>query len=237
MANIFLVDNDALTTDSLQPVLTREGHRLTVYRPCIDTLRRLVLEQPDLVILGVDAEDHGWEFCRQLLSFATHPVLLLLASGNELDRVHGLELGAADCLLKPFLILELIARVRALLRREAIEGPRAPQSSFVDGNLAVNLGRREVRLNGNFVPLSATEYRLLACFIQHVDEVLPVERLLTLVWGGERSGGEDHVKLYVHHLRRKLEADPAHPVRLLTRRGQGYLFQRLEGQPAWPAGD
>ena len=229
MADIFLVDSDTHTIDSLKPVLAREGYRLDCAHPNIDALRHMVIAQPDLVILGVDSDERDWEFCRKLLIFAGQPVLLLLASGNELDRVQGLELGAADCLLKPFFILELVARVRALLRRDSLNGTRLPQSSFVDGDLAVNLVRHEVSRSGRDVTLSATEYRLLACFIHHVDEILSSEQLLTLVWGEGRAAAVSLVKLYIHHLRQKIETDPAHPTRIITHRGEGYVFRRLEG--------
>jgi two-component system response regulator VicR len=229
MASIFLVDSDPQTIDSLQPVLAREGHRLDCAHPNIDALRRVVVAQPDLVILGMDGEERDWEFCRQLLVFAGQPVLLLLASGKELDRVQGLELGADDCLLKPFFMLELVARVRALLRRESLDGNRRPQSLFVDGDLTVNLLRHEVSRGGHDVPLSATEYRLLACFIYHIDELLSSERLLALVWGKGRVDESNLVKLYIHHLRQKIEPDPAHPGRIVTHRGEGYVFRRLVG--------
>lgn len=231
MAMILLIDDDTLTVDSLQPLLTREGHRLLVDRPSVDTLRHLVLAQPDLVILGIDGGEHGWGYMRQVVALAAHPVLLLLGSGNDLDRAQGLELGAADCLLKPFLVLELIARVRALLRRDISDGARPSHDAFVDGDLAVDLARCEVRREGRLVWLSATEYRLLVCFIQHIDELLTADHLAAMVWGTGRAGASAQVKLYVYHLRQKLEPDPSHPRRLLTRRGQGYLFQRLAGLP------
>ena len=122
---------------------------------------------------------------------------------------------------------ELVARVRALLRRDTAHGPRLLQSLFVDGDLTVDLMRREVRLDGHSVRLTATEFRMLGCFVQHVGEVLSPKRLITHVRGGQQAISRGNVKLYVCHLRQKLESDPAHPRRILTRRGDGYIFTRL----------
>jgi len=225
--SVFLIDDDAATAEALQPVLTREGYRLECVRPGLDAIRRMLFAEPDLVILSINSHDPDWEFCHQILVFHDKPLLLLLSSGDELDRVQGLELGADDCMLKPFLMIELVARVRALLRRDTAHRPLLSRSLFVDGDLMVDLMRREVRLVGHSVQLTATEFRMLACFVQHVGEVLSPERLITHVWGGQQAISRGNVKLYVWHLRQKLESDPAHPGRILTRRGDGYIFTRL----------
>jgi two-component system KDP operon response regulator KdpE len=131
-------------------------------------------------------------------------------------------------MLKPFLMIELVARVRALLRRDTAHRPRLSPSLFVDGDLTIDLMRREVRLGGRSLRLTATEFRMLACFVQHIGEVLSPERLITYVWGDQHAASRGSVKLYVCRLRQKLEVDPARPCRILTRRGDGYIFTRLE---------
>ena len=225
--SVFLIEDDAATVEAVRPVLTREGYRLECVHPGLDAIRRLLLAEPDLVILSINSRDPDWEFCHQVLVFHDRPLLLLLSGGDELDRVQGLELGADDCMLKPFLMIELLARVRALLRRDTTHRPRLSHTLFVDGDLTVDLMRREVRLDGHAVDLTATEFRMLACFVQHAGEMLSSERLITYVWGAQQAASLGSVKLYVCRLRQKLEADPARPRRILTRRGGGYIFTRL----------
>ena len=224
-AKVLLVDHDLGTVRDVQPVLAREGYQVDHDLPGRTAIRRIVIEEPDLLIVGVD---HGsWGFCRQLLTFVDQPVLLLLNSQDKLERVKGLDLGADDCMAKPVHLVELVARVRALLRRDLANGPRRGRSYFVDGDLVVDLSRREVRLAERPVALTPTELRLLACLVQHEGQVLSRERLLQEVWGAGYGGTADLVKQHVHHLRQKLEADPHHPQRIVTRWGEGYLLQRV----------
>jgi DNA-binding response OmpR family regulator len=153
-------------------------------RPGLDAIRRMLLAEPDLAILGVNSPDRDWEFCRRVLVFHDRPLLMLLSSGDKLDRVQGLELGADDCMLKPFLMIELVARVRALLCRDITHGPRLSQSLFVDGDLTMDRMRREVPLDGYSVRLTVTEFRMLACSVQYAGEVLSPKRLIAQVCGG-----------------------------------------------------
>ncbi|MCL7454602.1 MAG: response regulator transcription factor [Anaerolineae bacterium] len=195
--------------------------------PGLDAIRTMLAGQPDLVILGMRPQEASWQFCCQLLTFLDRPLLLLLAGNDGLDRVRGLELGADDCMGKPLLTVELIARVRALLRRTADQEQLSGRSFFVDRDLIVDLARREVRVNDIPVRLTATEFRFLRCFVTHAGEVLSHERLALHVWGSEQGSPRDSIKLYIHQLRQKLEPDPSHPRRIVTRRGEGYLFRRL----------
>jgi two-component system, OmpR family, KDP operon response regulator KdpE len=226
-ANILLIDSDRAVFRDLQPSFIQEGFRVDHVAPGLDAIRTMLASQPDLVILGMKPQEASWQFCCQLLTFLDRPLLLLLAGNDGLDRVRGLELGADDCVGKPILNVELVARVRALLRRSADQKARSDRSFFVDKDLVVDLARREVRLNGDPVRLTATEFRFLRCFVSHVGEVLSHDRMALHVWGSEEDCPRDSIKLYVHQLRQKLEPEPRHPQRILTRRGEGYLFRRL----------
>jgi len=226
-AHILVIDNDEAVVQELQPALVEEGFRIEHTIAGLNAIRSVLLDQPDVVILGLAALDADWQFCRRLITFLDAPLLLLLDTNNELDLVQGLELGADDCMRKPILTLELIARVRALLRRSTSRPSWRGRSYFVDQGLVIDLTRREVWLDDRPVALTPTEFKFLSCLTAHVGEVLSHERLMLHVWGTECPGWRDAIKLYIHHLRQKLEQDPSQPQRIMTRRGRGYVFQRL----------
>jgi DNA-binding response OmpR family regulator len=226
-ASLLLIDGDPSTSSSLRPALLQEGYRVATAEPGLDALRRMLAETPDLVILGVNCQRGDWEFCNRLVTFLDRPLLLLLLTSNPLDQVRALELGADDCMIRPVAIIEFLARIRALLRRKELFRQRAQRSFFMDDDLVVDLTRREVWLDGQPVALTPTEFQLLACLTQHAGEVLSYERLTMQVWGPDYSGARQAIKQYVHQLRAKLELNPRRPQRILTRRGEGYLFRTL----------
>jgi DNA-binding response OmpR family regulator len=183
-------------------------------------------EQPDLVLLdiampGID----GYETLRRIRAFSDVPVIMLSARDGTLDKVKGLELGADDYVTKPFDHLELLARIRALLRRLAMPQPVSRTPSFRAGELEVDFAAREVRLRGEPVALTATEYQLLYHLVRNAGRVLRHETLLAKVWGHEYTEELDYLRVYIRRLRRKLEADPERPQHILTERGVGYRFQ------------
>jgi two-component system KDP operon response regulator KdpE len=227
LASILLIDEDPSVECELYPALEQEGYRVTCAVPGLAAMRMMLAEEPDLVILGMNCQQGDWKFCCRVLSFLEAPLLLLLLTSNPMDQVRGLELGADDCMIRPVIMIEFLARVRALLRRPHLVNRRPRRGYFVDGDLVVDATRREVRLSGEPVALTPTEFRLLCCFTQHVGEVLSHERLTMQIWGPGCTDARDAIKQYVHQLRRKLELDPRHPQRILTRRGEGYLFQAL----------
>jgi DNA-binding response OmpR family regulator len=224
---ILIIEDDTNTTRQLQSALVQQGHRVDHAVPGLDAIRQMLVHEPDLVILGVDSQHDDWRFCRRLLAFLDRPLFLLLSTRNELDRIKGLELGADDCMVKPVIVAEVLARVRVLLRRSASLPSRSRRSYFTDGDLTVDLTRREVWVNGQPVALTPTEFRLLSCFVKHAGETVPHDRLMMQVWGPNYAGARNAIKLYVHQLRKKLEVDPRQPQRILTRRGEGYLFRLL----------
>jgi two-component system, OmpR family, response regulator len=195
----------------------------------LDLVRR---EKPaavllDLMLPGID----GLEVCRRIRSHSTVPILMLTAKADETDRVVGLEVGADDYIVKPFSMKELVARVRAALRRAQMtpDSDDAPPAPLSFSGVTIEPARRNVSRNGAPVPLKPKEYDLLWYFASHPGRVFTREQLLEQVWGYEYAGGTRTVDVHVRWLRSKVERDPAHPVHLLTSRGAGYIFELAAG--------
>jgi DNA-binding response OmpR family regulator len=224
---VLLIDHDKEALNRLRPTFLSEGYRLQYATPGLDAIRRTLADKPDLVILGLCPQDSDWDFCRRLMTFLDSPLLLLLATKKAMDRVVGLELGADDCMVEPIIPEELMARVRALLRRSNLQVSRSKQSYYVDGDLVVDLTRAEAQLDGQPILLTPTEFRLISCLIMNVGEVLSHEQLARRVWGLDYDGAHAAIKQYVYQLRQKLEPAPHHPKRILTLRGRGYLFRSV----------
>jgi DNA-binding response OmpR family regulator len=178
---------------------------------------------------GID----GFEVCRILRQEMSTPVLMLTARDDEIDRVVGLEVGADDYLTKPFSMRELMARVKAMLRRvrlirqELNTPPSAPvpKQSLVFANLTIDLGRHEVRLNEKPVAMKPKEFELLLFLAQHRSQVLSREFILERVWGWDFIGDSRTVDVHIRWLREKIEADPSNPTRIITVRSAGYRFE------------
>jgi DNA-binding response OmpR family regulator len=219
MTHILLIDDDDAVVNSVRPVLAREGYRVDHAVPDTQAIRKMLIDEPDLVILGVDPEQTGWYFCHQVLAFRESPLLLLLPSDDEQNRVRGLALGADDCIAKPIPLGEMAARVEALLRRR--------KSLFVDGTLEVDLAHQEVQVGDERVTLTPIEFCVLAYLIRHVDEVVSHERLVAQVWEMERHRVRDLLRPCIDQLRQKLEPDPTRPRRIVTRQSEGYMLQRI----------
>ena len=186
-------------------------------------------ELPDVVLLDVGLPRlDGFEVLRRIREVADTPVLMLTARGEELDKVRGLEIGADDYVTKPFSPLELLARIKAILRRSELPPPVRTTPSFAAGELAINFDSHEVLKSGERVPLTATEYRLLFQLVRNAGHVVPREALLARVWGDEYRDQLDYLKVYVSRLRGKLEDDPDRPRYILTERGLGYRFARAQ---------
>jgi DNA-binding response OmpR family regulator len=170
----------------------------------------------------------GFETLERIRGFATTPVIIVSAKGQEQDRVRGLDLGADDYILKPFSATELLARVRAVLRRA--QRPTSPSgpSVFHHGDLRVDLARAEVFRNDKMIYLSATEYRVLLQLVQAVGRVVPSDQLLKDVWGEEYSEDKEILWVSISRLRQKLESDPRSPIHIVTKSGMGYLMPPLD---------
>ena len=181
---------------------------------------------PDLVLLDIAMPGmDGFETLRRIREFTDVPVIMLTAKDDVLAKVKGLELGADDYVTKPFDHLELLARVKALLRRLDMPQPTSRAPSFRSGDLTVDFAAQEVRLHGEAVPLTATEYKLLYHLVRNAGHVLRHETLLAKVWGREYVDEVDYLRVYIRRLRLKLEEDPERPRHIVTERGLGYRFR------------
>jgi two-component system KDP operon response regulator KdpE len=203
--------------------------RVTIAADGEEALRRFEEEHPDLVVLDVSMPPpDGLEVCRRIREASRVPILMLTARDSTLDKVRALDLGADDYLTKPFDHLELLARLRALVRRSseppASSQAQRPSPRFVAGDLSLDYATHEVRVRGEVVRLTSTEYRLLEELVRHAGTVLPHRVLLERVWGPEYVKNSHYLKVFVRRLRRKLGDDPERPRYIHTEWGIGYRF-------------
>jgi len=181
-------------------------------------------EQPDLVILDIMMpEMSGFDILKEIRRFSDVPVIMLTAKGNEIDKVMGLNLGADDYITKPFGHLELLARVKTVLRR-AGGMPLSHELPYTAGPIHVDFERRQVTVDGEPVSLTGTEYRLLYHLVRNAGQVMTHESLLARVWGREYTDEIDYLKVYISRLRNKLEKDARNPEYIFTEYGVGYWF-------------
>lgn len=226
-SHLLLIGTDEALLASLQPLLVQEGFCVDHEVLGLDAIRKVLVIEPDVVILCIGSGEQEWQFYRRLLTFVDRPLMLLLSSKDDRDRVKALNWGADDCMGQPFLKEEFVARIRALMRRNVYAGSRSSRSYFVDEGLVIDLSRREVWFNDEPISLTPTEFRFLSCFAAHEGQVLSHDQIMMHVWGTRHACTRDSIKLYVYQLRQKLEPNPSTPRRIVTRRGEGYLFQRL----------
>jgi two-component system KDP operon response regulator KdpE len=190
-----------------------------------EALKLLEQERPDVVLLDIGLPDmSGLEVLSSIRVFSDVPVIMLTVRDDELSKVQGLELGADDYVTKPFSHLELLARVRAVLRR-AQSLPLAQERPFTSGDIHVDFARRELCVREQPVPLTGTEYRLLYHLVRNAGRVMTHEALLARVWGREYTDEISYLKSYISRLRNKLESDPHNPEYILTEYGVGYWFR------------
>jgi two-component system alkaline phosphatase synthesis response regulator PhoP len=223
MPRILVVDDEREIVRGLQDNLRFEGYETLAATSGEEALALAAQQAPDLVILDIMMPRmSGWDVCRELRRRSIDvPVIMLTARGEEADRVQGLELGADDYITKPFSLRELLARVRAVLRRP---GPRHRVAEFGFDDVRIRLRGRQVYRAGREVRLTRKEFDLLAYLVEHQGEIITRERLLDEVWGYERFPTTRTVDTHILRLRRKFEVDPDRPARILTVHGQGYRF-------------
>jgi DNA-binding response OmpR family regulator len=231
-ATILIVEDEHAVARGIQYALQQEGYEVAVARSGEEGLDVATKQAPDLVVLDVRLPGmDGFEVLRRLRAAgAKMPVLVLTARDDEVDKVIGLELGADDYLTKPFSMAELLARVKALLRRaellrQAQSQNQGAGNTVRNGELEVAVARRDVRVRGQAVELTALEFDLLLHFAQHPGHVFSRAQLLDAVWGYSHEGYEHTVTTHINRLRAKLETDPMHPALILTVRGAGYKMR------------
>jgi DNA-binding response OmpR family regulator len=235
---VLVVEDEPALLDTLEYNLTRQGYEVTLAADGVKALEMARQTRPDLVVLDVMLPQlDGYEVCRILRQEMSAPILMLTARADEVDKVVGLEVGADDYLTKPFSMRELLARVKALLRRVRLvreemtaagtdaNTPIAPSERFVFDDLVIDLTRREVIVKGNVFHLKPKEFDLLVFLARNRGMVLSRDLILERVWGWDYDGGSRTVDVHVRWLREKIEAAPANPVRIVTVRGIGYRFE------------
>jgi DNA-binding response OmpR family regulator len=225
MTRILAVDDEPLYQHLYKVNLEKEGYDVVTASNGEDALDMVTSRHPDLVVLDVMMPRlDGITTCERIRQFSNVPIIIVTARGEENDRVRGLNVGADDYVVKPFSATELIARVRAVLRRSQTSEQPTQSRYFVHGNLKIDFARAEVWKDNKPVFLSATEYRLLIQFAHHVGEVMTAEELLVAIWGSAYREDKEILWVSIARLRQKLEDNPHSPQHIVTRAGLGYLM-------------
>jgi two-component system OmpR family response regulator len=225
---ILIVEDDKTMLDVLKYNFAKEGYRVLTASDGVEALGVARKEHPDVIVLDVMLPQmSGFEVCRVLRKEMSTPILMLTARDEEVDRVVGLDIGADDYMTKPFSMRELMARVRALLRRSEMAETAAPaaKAGIKIGDIDIDTARHQVMLNGKLLNLTPKEFDLLLFLATNKGLVFSREQLLEKVWGFDYPGDTRTVDVHMRYLREKIEADPARPTRLLTVRGVGYKME------------
>ncbi|MFQ5997234.1 MAG: response regulator transcription factor [Dehalococcoidales bacterium] len=229
---ILVVDDEITLVRTLSKALTSKGYEVLEADNGQEALRLLFAHKPDLVLLDVAMPVlDGWQTCSRIRDISpTIPVIMLTGKRKtEDDVVRGLDYGADDYLFKPVGSRELVARVRAVLRRAELPSyldGKEKAITFSNGFLSIDVTERKVMVNGEKVKLTPIEFRLLALLLENAGRILTHQQLLEKVWGWEYVDDLDYVRIYISHLRRKIEPEPALPKYIVTEPGVGYYFQK-----------
>lgn len=230
MRKILVIDDDTELQNLLKKYLEREGFKVLPETSASGGLASFERNQPDLIVLDIFlSHANGLDTCRQLRERTQKPIILISAKGDESDKVLGLGLGADDFLTKPFSMNELVARIKAQIRRqeyyEAVASEKKEgEEILAAGPLVINIAARTLTCRGKPVTLTAKEFDLLAYFVRHEGWVLSKDVLYESIWGLNSTGDSRTVMVHVRHLREKLELDPEHPEMFVTVWGVGYKF-------------
>ena len=225
---VLVVEDEESFVEALKVGLKREGFRVEVARDGLQALDMFDLVQPDVILLDVMLPNmSGIDVCRQLRKKTTTPIIMVTAKGSEIDTVVGLEVGADDYVSKPYRLRELVARMRAVMRRvPQNNGGELSGSSITVGDISIDPEQHEVIIRGETSTLPLKEFELLHILIANAGRVLPRETLIDRVWGTDYVGDTKTLDVHVKRLRGKIEDDPASPTRLVTIRGLGYKLER-----------
>jgi two-component system KDP operon response regulator KdpE len=220
---VVLIEDEPQIRRFLRATLTGQGYRLYEATTGADGLIEVGSRQPDVVIVDLGLPDmDGLDVIRRLREWSKVPVIVLSARGQERDKVVALDAGADDYVSKPFGAGELLARIRVAMRHTAGAASQSSDATFKVGDLHVDLLRRHVAVGGREIHLTPTEYKLLTTLIRHAGKVVTHQQLLNDVWGPHHAEQGHYVRVYMAHLRQKLEAEPARPRYLQTEAGVGY---------------
>ena len=232
MQTVLLVEDEESFVDALTIGLKKEGFRVEVARDGMEALNKFDVVQPDVVLLDVMLPKiSGIDVCRQLRKKTQVPIIMVTAKGAEIDTVVGLEVGADDYITKPYRMRELVARMRAVLRRvpnEATAGMTdLDGNTLMVGEVVLDPDQHKVVVNGAEVAMPLKEFELLHILLANAGRVLPRETLIDRVWGTDYVGDTKTLDVHIKRLRAKVEDDPASPTRIVTIRGLGYKFERV----------
>jgi two-component system KDP operon response regulator KdpE len=234
MANprILIVEDEPKVVHLVREILAASGFDVIASCNGKNAIEQAAMEQPDLVLLDLllPGEMDGYEVARRLREFGDVPIIMLTGKARDGDMLHGFESGADDYVTKPFNSKELLARIKAVLRRsQRGAGSRPDAEEIVCADIRIDLPRRRVSVHGREIHLTATEYNLLHELAIHRDQVLLHEQLLTAVWGCEYRDDVDYLRAYIHSLRQKIESDPANPKIIVRCPGVGYSLVTQDG--------
>ena len=230
---ILVIDDEPMFCNMVEQVLTNKGYEVLTASSGQEGLRLLFAHKPNLALLDVAMPGmDGWQTCERIRDISNIPVIMLTGKcKSEDDIVRGLDFGADEYLVKPVGSKELVARVRAVLRRA--EMPYSPgakrEIAYSDGFLTVDAAERKIIVDGKRVKLTPRKFRLFILLIENAGRILTHKQILEKVWGWEYTDDLDYVRIYISHLRQKIEPEPALPKYVITEPGVGYLFQKANG--------
>jgi two-component system, OmpR family, response regulator RegX3 len=225
-AAVLVVEDEESYVEALRAGLSREGFSVRIARDGAEALSMFEAARPDLVLLDLMLPKmSGLEVCRRMRAQTNVPIIMVTARDAEIDTVVGLEVGADDYVTKPYRIRELVARMRAVLRRSAGSEPSGAEGVIKVGEVALDPDRHEVTLRGDQVRLPLREFEVLELLMVNAGRVVTRETLIDRVWGGDYVGDTKTLDVHIKRLRAKLEDDPGAPVRITTIRGLGYRFE------------
>ena len=225
MTHILIVEDERSLSEPLAFLLEREGYQTSIAKDGPSAIRTFDREAPDLVLLDLMLPGFpGTEVCRQLRAKSSVPIIMLTAKDSEVDIVVGLELGADDYVTKPYSSRELLARIRAVLRRRVDLGDQE-ESVLTVGDIEMDVERHALTVRGDLVSMPLKEYELLEFFLRNAGRVLTRGQLIDRVWGADYVGDTKTLDVHVKRIRGRIEVEPANPVLLVTVRGLGYRFE------------
>jgi two-component system response regulator RegX3 len=226
---VLVVEDEESFVDALLVGLKKEGFRVEVARDGLEALDMFDRIQPDIILLDVMLPKvSGIDVCRQLRKKSQVPIIMVTAKAAEIDTVVGLEVGADDYITKPYRLRELVARMRAVLRRAPLDqAGELTEGALQVGDIALDPEQHEVVIRGEKTALPLKEFELLHLLLANAGRVLPRETLIDRIWGNDYVGDTKTLDVHIIRLRAKIESDPANPAKIITIRGLGYKFERV----------